>query len=224
MRDIRHIHLAAVALAAAASLGVAACGGGSRSPGVASLSGAAHSTTTTTLPRGTPTQLLDEWASCMRQHGDPNQADPTIDSSGVIHIVMASTGSAPEIGKGSNSPCDSYLHAASIGLGGRTATERPSYSKLLSYSKCMRSHGIPDFPDPSPGGGLSLQSGPGSDLDPHSATFQSASKTCAKKTGLPNFGSGHPGPGSIEMTSGGPGAGPSGGPGGGSGSESVGIG
>ena len=27
--------------------------------------------------RGNPTQLLDEWATCMRGHGDPSQADPT---------------------------------------------------------------------------------------------------------------------------------------------------
>jgi hypothetical protein len=206
---------------------VAACGGGSNHSGVASLSGSGHSnaTTTTTLPKGTPTQLLDEWASCMRQHGDPNQADPTIDSSGVIHIVMSGTGSTTlKGGPNSNSPCESYLHAASVGLGGRSAGQRPSYSKLLKFSRCMRSHGIPDFPDPSSDGSLSLQNHPGSDLDPHSSAFKSASTTCSKQAGIPNMVGGHAGPGTIEVTSGGLQAGPSGGPGAGSGSNNAQVG
>jgi hypothetical protein len=32
--------------------------------------------------------LLNEWAACMRKHGDPDQADPTIDPSKVIHITI----------------------------------------------------------------------------------------------------------------------------------------
>jgi hypothetical protein len=30
------------------------------------------------LAKGNPTRLVDEWATCMRSHGDPNQVDPTI--------------------------------------------------------------------------------------------------------------------------------------------------
>jgi hypothetical protein len=162
----------------------------------------------------------------MRQHGDPNQADPTIDSSGVIHIVGGGNSmTGPNMkGSGSNSPCSSYLHAASVALGGKSAGQRPPYSKLLKFSRCMRSHGIPDFPDPGSDGSLSLQNHPGSDLDPRSSAFQSASKTCSKQAGVPNIAGGHPGPGSIEVTSGGPQAGPSGGPGAGSGSGSAQVG
>ena len=46
----------------------------------------------------------------------------------------------------------------------------------------MRSHGIPDFPDPttSPGGGVSFQinGGPGSDLDHNDPRFKAADKAC----------------------------------------------
>ena len=31
--------------------------------------------------------MLDEWATCMRAHGDPDQADPTIDANRIIHIT-----------------------------------------------------------------------------------------------------------------------------------------
>jgi hypothetical protein len=48
---------------------------------------------------------------------------------------------------------------------------------LLAYSACMRSHGVPDFPDPV-GNSLQLRAGPGSDLDPTSPKFIAAQKAC----------------------------------------------
>lgn len=211
---------------AAGSLGLAACSGGSKPPSVASLgnAGGSRGTTTTTLPRGTPTQLLDQWAACMRQHGDPSQTDPVVDANGVIHITAPPT--AGQVFKTSQNPCQSYLTAASTALGGKSASQsRPDYHKMLAFSRCMRAHGIADFPDPSAGGGLSIRVHPGSDLSPNSPTFQSAQKTCAKATGVPAFASDKAQAGAIQITgSGGPGPGPAGGPAGGGGGEIVGDG
>lgn len=195
----RNWRLPAVATVAAATFALAGCGGGgSSSNGVASLAGSSNTarggSSTTTLPKGTPTQLLDEWATCMRAHGDPHQADPTIDTNGVIHIT-APSGFDSETFK--NSVCQSYLSAASTALGGNAATQKPDPAKLLKFARCMRAHGVPDFPDPS-GGGLSIGIKPGSDLNPHNATFKAASTTCAKQTGVPAF-SGTPQKGSIEI-------------------------
>ena len=41
----------------------------------------------------------------------------------------------------------------------------------LAFAKCMRAHGVPDFPDPN---GQSGQLGPSSGIDPNSPQFQSA--------------------------------------------------
>ena len=62
-------------LVAAAALGLAACGG-TGSSHVASLgksSGRDHGggSTTTTLPNGNPTKLLDEWAACTLNLNNP---------------------------------------------------------------------------------------------------------------------------------------------------------
>lgn len=202
-------------LAVAASIGLAACGG-SGSPHVASLgkssSADSGATTTTTLPKGNPTQLLDEWATCMRKHGDPNQVDPTIDANKVIHITIpaSASGSGPAgFGKRSNNPCGVYLTAASTALRGGKPLPKPDPAKLEKFSQCMRANGIPDFPDPS-GGGLKIHSSPGSDLNPNNPTFQHASKLCAKKYGLPGLAGGTPQPGSIEATSNAPAGGPGG--------------
>ena len=51
-------------------------------------------------------------------------------------------------------------------------------SDFLKFASCMRSHGVPNFPDPSPGGGIQIS--PGSGLDPASPAFQSAQNECKK--------------------------------------------
>ena len=209
-------------VAAAAAVGLAACGR-SASPHVASLSGSNSSnhsgSPTTTLPKGNPTQLLDEWASCMRTHGDPNQVDPTIDANKVIHITFPANANPPDVlGKGSDGPCDNYLTAASTALRGGQPIPKPDPAKLERFSQCMRAQGIPDFPDPS-AGGLSIHTHPGSDLSPGNPTFKNAAQLCDKKVGVPLFGSSTPPAGAIEATStGGPGGGPGGNGGAGAGS------
>ncbi len=47
---------------------------------------------------------------------------------------------------------------------------------FLAYSRCMRSHGVPNFPDPSAGGGVHLTSG----LNPFSPSFKAADAQCKK--------------------------------------------
>jgi hypothetical protein len=56
-------------------------------------------------------------------------------------------------------------------------------ASLLSYSECMRSHGIADFPDPTPGpngqgGGFQIRAGSGSDLNPNNPTYAAANTAC----------------------------------------------
>jgi hypothetical protein len=85
------------------------------------------------------------------------------------------------------------LLMAACGGGGSAATSAgpPTLQSLtaqaLAYAKCMRSHGIANFPDPtvqdnarSKGVGFSMPSG----VDSHSAQFQAASKTCQNQTGF----------------------------------------
>jgi hypothetical protein len=55
-------------------------------------------------------------------------------------------------------------------------------TQLLTYARCMRSHGVYDFPDPTtvPGGGFAFQmnAGPGSDLNHNDPTFKAANQAC----------------------------------------------
>ncbi len=55
-------------------------------------------------------------------------------------------------------------------------------AQLLAYTRCMRGHGVSDFPDPttSPGAAaaISIHGGPGSDLNQSNPTFKAARQAC----------------------------------------------
>jgi hypothetical protein len=212
--------------AALAAVGVAGCGG-SGSPHVASLGNndPKSSVSTTTLPKGNPTQLLDEWTSCERANGVPDLTDPTITSTGAIHITLpasASPGAAQAIGPGGSGKCNSYLTAASQALSGKSGgsgLDKPDPDKLLKFSECMQKTGFPQFPDPSANGSLSLSASPGSTMNPSNPAFVKASSTCSKRAGVPGFGNPNNAPaGAIQVQSG---SGPNGGPGGNGGKGAV---
>jgi hypothetical protein len=54
------------------------------------------------------------------------------------------------------------------------------YKAALSFSKCMRAHGVPSFPDPTAGKGIQLRITPNSGVSPFSPTFKAAQASCHK--------------------------------------------
>ncbi len=213
-----------VRLTAAAALvsGIllAGCGGSSNSPGVASVSSTTSSTTssgastattitsrsnTTTTPSKDPAELLVEWASCMRSHGDPNQADPTVTANKLIAIpwnpaIPGGYYGTNKGGQGSSGPgqyCRTYLAGAQAALQGGQPEKTPDPAALVKLSECMRANGVSDFPDPTANGGLVLAGGPGTLNNP---AFQNASKVCARRTGVSLPGPSNLPPGTITLS------------------------
>ena len=72
------------------------------------------------------------------------------------------------------------------GTGNRRSesTRSPSrpMAQMLAYARCMRSHGVADFPDPTPvpggGAGFRINAGPGSDLNQDNPRFIAADQAC----------------------------------------------
>ena len=222
-------------LIAAAAIGLAACSGGPSTPKVASLgSGSAKSggdpagngsgggSSAAAGSKGNATHLVDQWAACMRSHGDPSQSDPVINSNSDIEISMTNVSQAMSSqAHDSSGPCGHYLAAASSALrNGQPMPKPPSEAKLLAYAQCMQANGVPKYPDPVPGAteGPSLMH---IGMSMNSPVFVKANNLCAKKTGVPS-GNG-PGPaGVVQVRSCNPPPGkqcPVGGPGGGPGSQ-----
>jgi hypothetical protein len=114
-----------------------------------------------------------KFSSCMRKHGVSSFPDPN--AQGVI-TFGSSTGIDP------NSPTFQSAQTTCQKLlpnGGQPTPQQKAQmqQQLLALSTCMRDHGIKDFPDPS-NGGIHLNGGPGSDLDPNNAQFRAAQQAC----------------------------------------------
>ena len=110
----------------------------------------------------------------MRAHGIPDFPDPNSD--GQIQLE-AHPGSDLDF----NSPKFQAAQQACRSLEpghGNPQQQAQDRVKMLKYSQCMRDHGIKDFPDPNPQGGLMISAAPGGDLDPNSPQFQAAQKAC----------------------------------------------
>jgi hypothetical protein len=65
--------------------------------------------------------------------------------------------------------------------------------QALKFSQCMRSHGVPKFPDPQIGNGrIGIRITPGSGLDPSSPQFKRAQQACQNLIGGPFGAKGGP--------------------------------
>lgn len=137
-----------------------------------------------------------EFAKCMRSHGVPNFPDPGGHGGAGLEIqASATSGSGQSLkinGVSVNAPAfQSAMHACQAFM----PHKAPSASQIaqlkkngIRFSECMRSHGVPNFPDPQfgtgPGGGVGVRiGGPGSGIDPRSPAFQSAQKVCGSLIG-----------------------------------------
>ena len=59
---------------------------------------------------------------------------------------------------------------------------RKSVASQLRYARCMRDHGVHNFPDPLPNGGFRIPTG----IDTQSPAFNTASQACG--SGRPPVG------------------------------------
>ena len=89
---------------------------------------------------------------------------------------LGGAGQSPPAGGGGASPSSGGV-SATLAIGG-------SYTQDLKFAECLRSNGLPGFPDPGPNGTFHLTSSSGA--VPGSAQFQAAQKACRKF--MPNGG------------------------------------
>jgi hypothetical protein len=164
----------AAAIAANAALVLAGCGG--------------SSTTTSTPTRGTGTvgssvasqggysgaprppagMAADavKFARCIRSHGVSDFPDPP--SSGQLTIPPDDR-NTPAFESASKA-CQSLMPGGAGGAGQRTDMSR---AQQLQLAKCMRSHGVPNIPDPDASGGIPLAG-----INPNSPAVKAALQKC----------------------------------------------
>jgi hypothetical protein len=181
-----------VAVLAGVALVAAGCGGGAKSPSVASVgttpssSGNARSSSSLFPPgvgvsgASMSTQVGTgedgvEYTACMRSHGVPSFPDPNAQGEITITVSPALNPSSPVFQK-AEGDCQ-RLSPARKGLS--PAKQQHVKEGALAFAACMRSHGVPHYPDPTFGsGGMVAQKLGRSDGDPNSPVFRAAQKAC----------------------------------------------
>jgi hypothetical protein len=165
---MRRQTLAVLALLPALALGVQACGTEGKNAGASS-----------TAKKASDQEKMRKFAQCMRDNG-VDMKDPSGDGRVEIH---ASAGP----GKGGPGKTDGKIQAAQkkcahlMPNGGKPPKPKPEeLAKMRAMSKCMRDNGISEFPDPDPDGGIKIQAGKGTGIDPGSQRFKNAQKACSK--------------------------------------------
>jgi hypothetical protein len=114
------------------------------------------------------------FSECMRSHGVSNFPDPS--PGGGIHVSPGS-GFNPQspVVQSAQQSCKKLLP------GGGPPAHVPESVKLraLRFAQCMRSHGVPNYPDPTfPAGGGVIDRGAPAGINPNSPAFQNAAKAC----------------------------------------------
>jgi hypothetical protein len=151
---------AAIIITASLVLLVAACGGSPSSAGSSTAGGT------------TSSQLL-AFARCVRSHGVANYPDPN--SAGKLPTATPQQlGVSSSEYQAAESACQ---HALPNGDGGPTQAQVQQYrNTMLLYARCMRSHGLSNFPEPDSRGHLDI--GPGTDVPVNTPQFQRAFESC----------------------------------------------
>lgn len=152
----------------------AACGGGGSQAGPGTSSSAP----------GTYQQFV-AYSQCMRAHGDPTFPDPQQGPGGAWAFPANPQDQSAFSGPGYNaaqSACKKLNPPSDI----TPAVRQAAVDQLLKLARCMRAHGITNFPDPDTRGGgvsISLQG-----IDPDSPQFQAAQRACQQYA--PHFNGG----------------------------------
>jgi len=168
----------AVALAALAAFAVIAAGcGGSSGAGVARADSTQAMTTSTGLSGSSKRQALVAFSACMRRNGVPTFPDPEPSGGGMKLSSEGLDANTPQF-RNAQRVCRRLLPNG----GNSTPQEQADHLReALGYAACMRTHGVPEFPDPmlSGDGGIAWgELGPQVGIDPDSPQFKAAEDAC----------------------------------------------
>jgi hypothetical protein len=161
------------------------CSSHPATPGVATLTAAASTESSSPVGAAAAPDAL-KYAQCMRANGVPDFPDPV---DGGFHIT---SGPGSDLDPGSpqfaaaDTACKAYSPEDQAGGGPANPSAQAA---ALKYSACMRSHGVPSFPDPVfVGGSIRETVRAGSGLDPNSPQFVTAQNACQSLQPFANGG------------------------------------
>ncbi|HEX3511984.1 MAG TPA: hypothetical protein VHT27_12885 [Solirubrobacteraceae bacterium] len=179
MRRRRPPILIAIVTFAASWMFAAGCG--SSAPGVPTASNA--STAPTAGGPQTKEQVEADairFSGCMRSHGVPDFPEAASSPGGFKHSLDPAKAHSPAFAS-AEAACR-YLLPRGSGGSESPAQTQARVAALLSFTRCLRSHGVPKFPDPSAGGELTHEMLAAAGVNVHDAAVLRAADACVGVT------------------------------------------
>jgi hypothetical protein len=139
----------AVGGVALSALLLAACSSGKAAPPIAHL-------TTSSATSASPNDALHAAGECLRQHGLPNVPDPVVATDGpakgkAILDKSALKADADGVVSQAITACSAAIAAANIFTSQSSSSiSQDELQARLALARCIRAHGVPNFPDPNP--------------------------------------------------------------------------
>jgi hypothetical protein len=121
------------------------------------------------------------YARCMRSHGVSSFPDPKVHISG-NHGSVAFAVNPSETGSPKFTSAQKACHGILPAPGSTQPEDQAHKQILLTFARCLRAHGLQDFPDPDVQGNLRLQAVIAAGVDIHSHTFLNAAQACVGAT------------------------------------------
>jgi len=101
----------------------------------------------------TLTELVQQLDTCIHTHGSPDFPDPYVEDNG--NVAFPAT--APNLPAAAQTACQPIIdQLPNPGNGAPTAIASATYQQWIQFAACMRSHGLPAWPDPKADGSFPL--------------------------------------------------------------------
>jgi hypothetical protein len=179
----RSLPLAAIAL----TVLIAGCGGSNPPASSDSPGSGGHSTQAPSL------QDVLKFTSCVRSHGVPNVPDP-----GTRGWKAVLGSQAPAV-LAAERTCNRLVPGGGPSNQSQSQTQAPAQTAaMLAFARCIRSHGFPNFPDPTSSGQLTHQMVANAGISLHQPAVLQAGDACVSvtdgiitKAAVANFVAGH---------------------------------
>jgi hypothetical protein len=143
--------------------------------GVVMLAAACGSSPSSSSSTGGSSQLQQElsFTQCMRSNGLPDFPDPNANGQGFGNQQQEHQEQSDPHFSAALTACRHLLPSGSS----PTAKPTPANAALVRFARCMRSHGVRNYPDPNPNVSVRSQLAQAG-INPNSPSFQATLQTC----------------------------------------------
>lgn len=116
----------------------------------------------------------------MHAHGVPGFPDPSPDGE-IDKVKITALGDGPKL-EAASTTCQHLMPTSGLGPAQNGPPPQKRFADEMAFARCIRSHGLAAFPDPTRGGQLTRAMIAGAGIDVHQPAVRQAADACVGVT------------------------------------------